>query len=66
MDVPLWAWVAVSAVIVAVLLVDLLVLHRDAHEVSMREAAVSSAVWVALGAGLRRRWSGRRRAAPRR
>ena len=49
MDVPLWAWVAVSAVIVAVLLVDLLVLHREAHEVSVREAAVSSAMWVALG-----------------
>ena len=38
MDVPLWAWVAVSTVIVAVLLVDLLVLHREAHEVSVREA----------------------------
>lgn len=49
MDVPLWAWAAVSAVIVAVLLVDLFVFHREAHEVSMREAAVSSAMWVALG-----------------
>jgi tellurite resistance protein TerC len=49
MDVPLWAWLAVSAVIVAVLLVDLLVFHRDAHDVSMREAAWSTALWVALG-----------------
>ncbi len=49
MDVPLWAWVAVSALILAVLLVDLLVFHRQAHQVSMREAAVSSALWVALG-----------------
>jgi len=49
MDVPLWAWAAVSALIVGVLLADLLVFHRNAHEVSMREAAWSSAMWVALG-----------------
>jgi tellurite resistance protein TerC len=49
MDVPLWAWAAVSALIVGVLLADLLVFHRHAHEVSMREAAWSSALWVALG-----------------
>ncbi|MDQ6909339.1 MAG: TerC family protein [Actinomycetota bacterium] len=49
MDVPLLAWAAVSAFIVAVLLIDLFAFHRHAHQVSMREAAVSSAVWVALG-----------------
>ena len=49
MDVPLLAWGAVGALIVVMLLLDLLVFHRDAHEVSMREAATSSAIWVALG-----------------
>jgi tellurite resistance protein TerC len=49
MDVAPWAWAAVSAVIVGVLLADLMVFHRDAHEVSMREAAWSSALWVSLG-----------------
>ncbi|TIC80450.1 TerC family protein [Nocardioides sp. GY 10113] len=48
MDVPLWAWAAVLAVIAAMLAVDLLA-HRDAHVVSVREAAVWSAVWVSLG-----------------
>jgi tellurite resistance protein TerC len=48
-DVPLWAWGAVGALIVAMLLLDLLVFHREAHEVTMREAATSSAMWVALG-----------------
>jgi tellurite resistance protein TerC len=48
-DVPLSAWLASIAVIVGALLLDLFVFHRDAHEVSAREAAVSSAVWVALG-----------------
>ena len=50
MDVPLWAWVAVLAVIVVMLVVDLLA-HRSAHVVSVREAAVWSGVWVALGVG---------------
>jgi tellurite resistance protein TerC len=47
--VPLLAWGAVAALIVAMLLLDLLVFHREAHEVTMREAATSSAMWVALG-----------------
>src|SRR4051794_35528263 len=49
MDVPLWAWFAVVAGVVALLLIDLLVFHRDAHEVTMREALRSSALWIAIG-----------------
>ena len=48
MSVPLWAWAAVLAVILAMLAVDL-VAHRTAHVVSVREAATWSAVWVGLG-----------------
>lgn len=48
MDVPIWAWAAVLAVIVAMLAVDLFS-HRRAHVVGVREAAAWSAVWVALG-----------------
>jgi tellurite resistance protein TerC len=48
--VPLWAWAAVLAVILAMLAVDLFA-HRRAHVVGMREAAVWSGVWVALGLG---------------
>ncbi|MGI8706935.1 MAG: TerC family protein [Actinomycetota bacterium] len=51
MDVALWLWVAVVGFIVVALLLDLLVLHRDAHEVGMREAAWTSAVWIAFGLG---------------
>jgi len=47
--VPLWAWAAVVAFIVVALLVDLLVFHRDAHVVSVREAATTSIIWIALG-----------------
>jgi tellurite resistance protein TerC len=49
MDVPLYVWAATLGAIGAMLALDLLVLHRDAHEVSMREAALTSAMWVALG-----------------
>jgi tellurite resistance protein TerC len=50
MTVPLWAWAAVLAVILAMLAVDLFA-HRRAHVVTVREAATWSAVWVALGLG---------------
>jgi len=50
-DVPLYLWFLVAGGIAAALAVDLLVLHRDAHEVSMREAALTSAGWIALGLG---------------
>ena len=48
MDVPLMAWLAVLGVILAMLALDLF-MHRDAHVISVREAAVWSGVWVALG-----------------
>ena len=48
MDVPFWAWAAVLAVILLMLAVDLFA-HRTAHVVSVREAAVWSAIWVSLG-----------------
>jgi tellurite resistance protein TerC len=48
-DVPVWAWVALVAAIVALLFGDLLIVHRRPHVISMREAAVESAVWIALG-----------------
>ena len=44
-------WLILAAVILGMLALDLFVFHRDAHEVSMREAAVFSAVWIALGLG---------------
>ena len=50
MNVPLWAWLAVLAVIFAMLAVDL-VAHRREHVVGVREAAAWSALWVSLGLG---------------
>ena len=50
MEVSLAIWLAVLAVIVLMLAIDLFA-HRDAHVISVREAAIWSAVWVALGVG---------------
>ena len=47
--VPLWAWVALIAAITLMLIVDLLLVHRTAHEISMKEAAIESAVWITIG-----------------
>ena len=51
MTVPIWAWAAFAAFVVTMLAVDLFVLHPRAREVSLKEAAIWSAVWVAIGLG---------------
>jgi tellurite resistance protein TerC len=43
-----WFYVAFLAGVLVLLALDLGVFHREAHEVSFREAAVWSAVWVSL------------------
>ena len=48
-DAPAALWIGFVVGLFALLLLDLLVLHRSAHEISVREAAISSAAWVALG-----------------
>jgi tellurite resistance protein TerC len=48
-DTPPELWIGFAIGVVALLLLDLLVFHRDAHEVSFREAAISSTIWIALG-----------------
>lgn len=50
MHVPIWAWAAFVAALVALLFVDLLA-HRRAHVIKFREAALWSALWVSLGLG---------------
>ena len=47
--VPSWAWLALIGVIVGLLIADLLLVHRTAHVISIREASIESAVWITLG-----------------
>ena len=50
MDAPLWLWLVVLGGIVAMLALDLFA-HRRAHLIGVREAAVWSGIWVAIGVG---------------
>jgi tellurite resistance protein TerC len=47
--VDAWVWVAFVALILILLALDLFVFHREAHEVSFREATLFSGFWIALG-----------------
>lgn len=49
-SVPLWVWFAFSLAVAAMLAVDL-ILHRDNHVISFREAAAWSAIWIGVGLG---------------
>jgi tellurite resistance protein TerC len=49
LDIPAMAWAAVVAFIVVLLIADILLLHREAHEISLKEAAIESAAWVSIG-----------------
>jgi len=52
----LWLWIGFNTFVLAMLAIDLLVFHREAHEVRAAEAAAWSVLWVALaivfGAGV--------------
>lgn len=41
-------WIGFNVFVLAMLALDLLVFHKEAHEVSLREAAAWSGFWVAL------------------
>ena len=47
----IWLWIGFNAFVLAMLAIDLGVFHRSAHEVSLKEAAIWSTVWVALALG---------------
>src|SRR3977135_94723 len=44
-------WIAFNAGVALLLLLDLGLFHRRAHTISLREAALESAVWVTLSVG---------------
>ncbi len=48
-DVPPWVWAAFVALVTALLVADLLLVHRSAHVISFKEAAIESTVWIAIG-----------------
>lgn len=51
-EVPLWVWGAFLGGVATLLALDLLLVHRRPHAIGLREAAVESTFWIALGIGL--------------
>ena len=49
MDVPLWAWFALILGVPVLAAIDLFFFGRGEHRVSVRQAAVWSVGWIALG-----------------
>src|SRR5262245_61117292 len=46
-----WQWLVLLGLIAALLLIDLLVIHREAHAIKTKEAAIESAAWISIGIG---------------
>jgi tellurite resistance protein TerC len=42
-------WLALVGVIVTMLIVDLLLVHRTAHVITIKEATIESAIWISIG-----------------
>jgi tellurite resistance protein TerC len=49
LDVETWHWFALLGFIVTLVIVDLLLVHRTAHVITTKEAAIESAVWISIG-----------------
>jgi len=49
LDVQPWHWLFLIVVVSALLLIDLLVIHRRAHVIGIREAIVETVAWIAVG-----------------
>ncbi len=47
--IPAWGWPMLLIVIAGALMIDLLVFHRKAHVIGIREATVESVIWISLG-----------------
>ncbi len=49
LDVQPWQWGLFVGLVVVLLTADLVIIHRDAHVITFREAAIESAVWISIG-----------------
>ncbi len=47
MDVSIWAWVALLVIVLVMLAIDLF-MHKSAHVIAMKEAAIWSGIWVGV------------------
>ena len=48
MPADLGLWIGFNVIVVFMLVLDLGVFHRHAHEVGIKEAAIWSAIWIGI------------------
>ncbi len=48
-EVAPWQWGALIAFLTVLLVADLLLVHRTAHVITNKEAAIESAIWISIG-----------------
>ncbi|KAB2756709.1 TerC family protein (plasmid) [Aminobacter sp. NyZ550] len=46
---PVWMWLGFISIVIALLVFDLGVLHRDNHEIEVRESLILSSMYITLG-----------------
>jgi tellurite resistance protein TerC len=49
LDIEPWHWLALIGFIVVLVVVDLLLVHRTAHVITVKEASIESAIWISIG-----------------
>jgi tellurite resistance protein TerC len=49
LDVPPWAWAAFVAFVAVLIIGDMFIFHRTAHDITIKAAAIESGVWITLG-----------------
>ena len=49
LGMPVWIWFSFIAVVLAILAFDLGVMHRESHEIGVRESLNMSALYIGLG-----------------
>jgi tellurite resistance protein TerC len=49
LGMPVWVWLAFLAAVLAILVFDLGVLHKEAHEIGVKESLWMSALYIGLG-----------------
>jgi tellurite resistance protein TerC len=49
LNVDPWVWAVFLSVVAVLLVADLLLVHKTAHVISTKEAAIESAVWISIG-----------------
>ena len=49
LHVATWVWATFLTVVVVLLVADLLLVHKTAHVITTKEAAIESAIWISIG-----------------